>query len=285
MIGEVPDTIADRSIVVKMARKLTTETCAPLALLDTTEIRAKCARFALDSRDTITRAPKIRSENLNDRAADTFDPLLVIARMAGPDWEQKLRTAALALSPVNDAEHSHSGLILDIIDLFVLTGSEKMFTRDIITRLRDGGLKSHTLKSSHINEYQISKILRHYGVRPLNLRIGKEVHRGYLADDFREAMTRYVSEDDIRARVTGIRQQWQLQEEAHAEARAETAEFEALEAKLKEKLKEAAAEDKTLDRFEIEDLVEKLKNEHETADTTSSSPAEPNNVGDDVRRL
>ena len=48
MIGEAPDTISDRSIVVKMSRKLTTETCIPLAALNTTEIRSKCARFALE---------------------------------------------------------------------------------------------------------------------------------------------------------------------------------------------------------------------------------------------
>jgi hypothetical protein len=43
MIGKVPDTIADRSIVVQMARKLTTETRAPLAELDPAIIKAKCA--------------------------------------------------------------------------------------------------------------------------------------------------------------------------------------------------------------------------------------------------
>ena len=98
MIGEVPDTIADRSIVVKMSRKLVTETCAPLAELNTTEIKAKCARFALDFGPEIARARKIHGEGLNDRAADTFDPLYVIARLAGDGWERKLHAAALTLN-------------------------------------------------------------------------------------------------------------------------------------------------------------------------------------------
>jgi hypothetical protein len=55
MIGQVPDTIADRSIVVKMARKLTTETCAPLSQLDTADIKARCARFGLDMAQYIRR--------------------------------------------------------------------------------------------------------------------------------------------------------------------------------------------------------------------------------------
>ncbi len=162
MIGEAPDTISDRSIVVKMSRKLTTETCAPLAALNTTEIRAKCARFALDAHNSIAQHPKITGQGLNDRAADTFDPLYVIARHAGPDWEKKLHAAATTLSATADSENSGAGLILDILDIFTETASEKMFSRDLVARLRDGATASQTLKYSAINEYHISKILRQY---------------------------------------------------------------------------------------------------------------------------
>src|SRR5580698_10157797 len=89
MIGEAPDTIADRSIVVKLVRKLTTETCTPLSELNTAEIKSKCARFALDAHASIAQHPKINGEGLNDRAADTFDPLFVIARHRwdlSPEW-------------------------------------------------------------------------------------------------------------------------------------------------------------------------------------------------------
>jgi putative DNA primase/helicase len=268
MIGEVPDTIADRSIVVKMARKLTTETCAPLALLNTGDIKSRCARFALDARDAIAQHPKISSDGLNDRATDTFDPLLVIARLAGNEWEQKLRAAALGLSSIADTENSGSGLILDIVDLFVERGSDKMFSRDIVARLRDGGMKSQTLKYSSINEYHISKTLRHYGIKPVSIRIGKEVHRGYLATHFREAMGRYVSEEDIRSHVEELRSRCQL----HVEARAEAAKQQA----LMEKVVAAIPRGKFLTQHEIMELA--LKIQHEEAGSTR----EPNgnvNVG------
>ena len=77
MIGKVPDTIADRSIVVSMVRKLTTETRAPLAELNAATIKAKCARFALDEGKKIAQCDKIRGKDLNDRAADTFDRIRV----------------------------------------------------------------------------------------------------------------------------------------------------------------------------------------------------------------
>src|ERR1700677_1998041 len=139
MIGEVPDTIADRSIVVPMSRKLTTEACAPLALLDTTEIKAKCVRFARDMAQFIAEAGKIHGEGLNDRAADTFDPLYVIARLAGSGWEQKLHAAALALNANAQSQQSGAELLSDIVSIFVLSGSEKIFSRVLANTLRDGG--------------------------------------------------------------------------------------------------------------------------------------------------
>jgi hypothetical protein len=86
-----------------------------------------------------------------------------------------------------------------------------MFSRDIVARLREGGMKSQALKYSSVNEHQIARTLRPYGVRPTAMRIGKEVRSGYAANVFREAMERYVSEDDIRAHVQDLRRKCQLQ--------------------------------------------------------------------------
>ena len=255
MIGEVPDTIADRSIVVKMARKLTTETCAPLSELNTADIKAKCARFALDTRDVIAQYPKIAGEGLNDRAADTFDPLFVIARLAGEEWEEKLRAAALALSSTADIENSGSGLILDIMDILNENGGEKMFSRDIVTILRECSMKSQAFKSLNINEHQMARILRPYGVKPVAIRIGKEVRNGYMAADFREAMKRYVSKADIEARVQAIERRWKLQDEAQME----TAKHEAMFAKFKA----ALPKDRTLTEEEMKELALKIKREEE----------------------
>ena len=225
MIGRVPDTIADRSIVVPMARKLVTETCAPLAELHPAEIKSKCARFALDAGPAIAQSAKIRGEGLNDRAADTFDPLYVITRLAGAGWEAKLHAAALALTSPSQFQNSGAELLLDLFGLFIRSGREKIFSRDLVSALRDdgGGLRSPTLKSSPINEYEISQILRPYGIKPSNLRIGKDVNRGYVAAEFRDALRRYVPKADVVARMEEIHHHSQLQAEARAEAEKEAA--------------------------------------------------------------
>src|SRR6185312_2553541 len=168
LIGAVPDTISDRSIVVKMSRKMTDETCAPLAELNTAEIRSKCVRFAQDAAESIRKCERIHGEGLNDRAADTFDPLYVIARLAGEEWEKKLHAAALSLTTAAQSESSSVGLLLDILAIFLQSGGNKMFSRDLAEALRKGmgGTKSAVFKNSKIDEQSMAKLLRSYGIRP-----------------------------------------------------------------------------------------------------------------------
>lgn len=260
MIGQVPDTIADRSIVVPMTRKLVSEPCAPLAELDTTEIKSKCARFALDARESIARAPKIRGEGLNDRAADTFDPLYVIARLAGAGWEEKLHTAALAMAATAAANNSGSELLLDILFIFLQTGREKILIRNLTRTLREGGngMKSFALKYASMNEHRISEILRSYGIKTITVREGKEVARGYNIEQFHQAIGRYVPVEEFQERAEEMRRRSQLQAEANAEAQKEAA--------LIERVMAAAPRNRVLSVPETMALIQKVEQEAPAAD-------------------
>ena len=216
MIGQVPDTIADRSIVVHMTRKLTSEICAPLAELNPADIKAKCARFALDIGQNIAGSEKIRGKDLNDRAADTFDPLYVIARLAGRGWEEKLHAAALAISPGAGSKSTAAELLLDIYSIFLSTGRKQIFTRELAEFLRNEEYNAtcRVLKDSALDEYKISELLREYGIKPAPCRIGKLVSRGYRPEDFIEALKRYVPKADLEARTQEVERQEKLYEEA-----------------------------------------------------------------------
>jgi putative DNA primase/helicase len=224
MIGKVPDTIADRSIIVPMARKLVTEIRAPLAELNTASIKAKCMRFALDAGPNVARHEKIRGDGLNDRAADTFDPLYVIARMAGEGWEQKLHAAALALSPGAGSKSAAAELLLDIHSIFILTGKKKMFTRTLLEILRedDFAMKATALNYLALDECRLSEILRPYGVKSSTIRIGKDVSRGYAAEDIADALARYVPKAEVKTRFEEFERTYELWAEAKAEKDAES---------------------------------------------------------------
>ncbi len=171
----------------------------------------------------MARCERIRGEGLNDRAADTFDPLYAIARQAGNDWEKRLHAAALHLTSTARTENIGVELLLDIMSIFLQSGREKVFSRELIATLREGrgGMKSLALTDSAIQERGIARILRSYGIRPKILRIGKEVNRGYEVDSLREALTRYVPGKEVQERLKELERRNELHREAWAEAREE----------------------------------------------------------------
>jgi putative DNA primase/helicase len=129
MIGRVPDTIADRSVVIRLERKLVSEKCAPLTDFKPETITAKCVRFAGDNSERIAQAALETVPGLNDRAADTFEPLFVLARMAGPEWFERAAEAAVFLTSSQNSDLQGAGLLLDILTIFVETGGQNVQSR------------------------------------------------------------------------------------------------------------------------------------------------------------
>jgi hypothetical protein len=139
--------------------------------------------------------------------------------MAGEEWEQKLHAAALALSPGAGFKSAAAELLLDIQSIFLLTGKKKMFTRALLEILReeDFAMKATALYYLALDECRLSEILRPYGVKSCTMRIGKDVSRGYAAEDFADALARYVPKADVKARFQEFERQYELWAEVKAE--------------------------------------------------------------------
>jgi hypothetical protein len=99
--GTLPDTIRDRSIVLRMRRKdgepvkrlrsrVAEREAWPLAT--TLAMWARAAQPLLEAAE-----PEI-PEALGDRMADAWEPLLAIGSLAGPEWLRRTEAAAIALS-------------------------------------------------------------------------------------------------------------------------------------------------------------------------------------------
>jgi hypothetical protein len=207
MIGQVPETLADRSIVVKMSRKLVEETCVPLKDFHPGPIRAKCKKFARQNQQIVKDAPQERVGGLNDRAADTYEPLAVIARMAGENWLQELTQAAVWLTSSQNVDTKGPTLLLDVLEILLTVPSMKMFSRDLAGALRGerGFVPTQHFAEKKVTEQVLATTLRRYGARPSTMRIGREVNKGYSAQDFREALQHYVPRADIDARLEEIK--------------------------------------------------------------------------------
>ena len=140
-IGSLPDTVASRSIMIEMRRKLPTEivksfrhkavkaAAAPIKLL--LESWGKGAGPHL--RELIP-AP---IAGLGDRQNDIAEPLLAIAGLAGGEWCQSLTDALRAIYGSSTAEDASDGatLLRDVRDIFEGRSIEKISSKDLAESL------------------------------------------------------------------------------------------------------------------------------------------------------
>src|SRR5690606_23845602 len=99
-IGSMPDTIEDRAVIIRMRRRAPGETVAPYRVR-----RDGPALQALSRQLTARPAPPLKQLEaaepampLEDRAADTWEPLITIADLAGGHWPRQARDAAVLLT-------------------------------------------------------------------------------------------------------------------------------------------------------------------------------------------
>ena len=138
-------------------------------------------------------------DDLDDRAADIWEPLLAIADLASAEWSHRARRAAIALTRRDPSEEESLGIQLlhDIRCAFVHT--TRLFTEDLIRMLaddqespwgewwsaRDAGPAPGAAR-------QLARLLRPYGIHSRNMRIGEAQRKGYEQPQFVDAWRRYL---------------------------------------------------------------------------------------------
>jgi hypothetical protein len=202
-LGWLPDTILSRSIIVRMRRRTADERIesyrrrvhAPVG-------EALCRRLAGWAATILNEATDARPEmpaGVEDRNADMWEALLVVADIAGGQWPARARESATALVAVTrDVEPSLNIRLLG--DLRTVFGdAEALTTKTILARLhaledapwRDlsGG---NGKESKPLNDNQLGRRLRQYDIKSKTIRIGKETPKGYTSADCYEAWRRYL---------------------------------------------------------------------------------------------
>jgi len=141
-------------------------------------------------------------EELFDRAADIWEPLFAIADLAGGDWPERSRAAALVLSAGVNVEDASLGVMLlkDIKAILDLNGGDFITTADLLTALC--ALEESPwgdLRGKAIDNRRLSKELKPYGIGPKNKKVSTSdntVLRGYKREDFVDAWNRYLPQTD-----------------------------------------------------------------------------------------
>lgn len=191
-IGKLPDTVTDRAIPIRMKRRAATE---PVARFRRRTAKAEAEAITFPSPLTVPDVPVVPvPETLHDRAADSWEPLLAIADVAGGEWSTRARLAAVALSGESDQDVS-SGmrLLADIRDAFDEKQADHLSTHDLLACL-------HELEEAPWRDWYgkpltprgLAKLLEPYDVLPAQRRVAGDKLRGYFRADFTDAWSRYV---------------------------------------------------------------------------------------------
>lgn len=199
-IGEIHDTLSDRSVVLRMKRRTPSESVAPLRrkqVVLLADLPRKCARWAADNTAALARIEVEAPTELNDRAADNWEPLLGIADLVGGEWPERARRAALALSrgPDEDDQSSRAqSLLADVRGLFEHGGTERVLTKELLIKLNalEGRPWADYSHGKGLSAHQLAAMLRRFSIQSQNIRVGASIVKGYYLDDFTDAFARYL---------------------------------------------------------------------------------------------
>ncbi|MFI2234860.1 DUF3631 domain-containing protein [Streptomyces chrestomyceticus] len=199
-IGDLPDTIMDRAVVLRMQKRKPGEKITPFrsryAKPELNALRDRLAAWLGPLRGTAARmVPRMPVE---DRAADTWEPLVIVADLVGGRWPDKARAACLMMTRYEAVQDEQSSLktrlLRDIHRIFAENQDpEVLATQDLVAALIqdvDGPWAEYGTKG--LNAYHLGNLLRDFGISSANYRFAKDKQaKAYMRNRFLDAWARH----------------------------------------------------------------------------------------------
>src|SRR5262249_18400737 len=130
-------------------------------------------------------------------------PLCAIAAVAGGDWPRRAQQAIKALTPQElDDEAAGVQLLEDLRQLFTRRATERLWSADVVKALHELEERPWSewgRQEKPITARQIARLLAPFAIKSKTIRIGTEVAKGYEAEDFQDAWTRYLPAPSVTA--------------------------------------------------------------------------------------
>jgi hypothetical protein len=197
-IGSLPDTILDRAVIVRMRRRAPDERIQDyrerLTRPHGDALRERLAAWAKDLADAVGNPWPRMPDGVADRPADVWEPLLMVADLAGGDWPKLAAEACTAfVTGARDDTASVGTRLLE--DLRAVFGdADALWTEVILGRLHGldeapwGDWYGKPLDARHL-----AKLLRPYGPKSRDVRGDGVVRKGYYREELDEVWRRYAS--------------------------------------------------------------------------------------------
>lgn len=197
-LGNLPDTIRTRSVVVRMRKRAPTEHVEPFRHrihgAAGAAIRDRLAAWASSVRGQVANSIPTMPPGVDDRDADVWEPLLAVADAAGGRWPTLGRTACVSLVTESRTCTPSLGVLLLADIRRVLNGRAVVSTADLLQAL-------HALEEApwgNLNGYPLdaralARLLRPYGVGAKTIRVGEQTLKGFSARDLDDPFSRYLA--------------------------------------------------------------------------------------------
>ena len=200
-IGKLPPTTEDRSIIIKLIKKKNTEKMERFRFdrLDAfEELKRKLKRFSDDNIEALKEAvdPEL-PDQLGDRPADNWRPLIMIADITGGDWPYKARNAALTLHDSQEDEELLVHLLRDIKAIFNQLEKETKVIQSAelahrLTKMEGSPWSSLSGKyKDELTPNRLARMLAPLGIKPRKFRFSEKTAQGYRIVNFDDVFARY----------------------------------------------------------------------------------------------
>jgi uncharacterized protein DUF3631 len=196
-IGDLPPTILDRAILVRMRRRAPAEHIEPFRRRKATkladELREALAGWTKAHYDQLADAEPEMPPGLVDRPADVWEALIALGDLADGDWPTRARKAALELNAARVEADPGLGIAL-LRDLRTVFGeADVLATEELLKRLCV--LEESPwgdLRGKPLDARGLARRLKPYDVRPTTVRVGEGTPKGYRKVDLHDPWSRYL---------------------------------------------------------------------------------------------
>jgi hypothetical protein len=202
-LGDLPETIMTRSVIVRMRRRAPAETVEPFRSRQHDAqghaLRERLADWAAVVGPATGEAWPEMPDGIVDRPQEIWEPLVAVADAAGGDWPRRAREACLSLCRVAEDRRTTLGvrLLADLRTIF--RDRDALATQTILDALvagEDSGLDADApwsdLAGKPINVRKLANMLKQYGVSSTKVKVDGRALQGYRREDLWDAWQRYL---------------------------------------------------------------------------------------------
>jgi putative DNA primase/helicase len=199
VIGMVGRKLMSRCVVIELRRRKITEAIERFRHVDDSELanlRSRSLRWASDSIEALRNADPVMSEDFRNRHGDNWRIQFAIADLAGEEWGEQARSAALKVEAGSDNRPAGVRLLAAVKAISESAEHDAISSSDLVTRLTADPDSEWTEweNGKPISQRQIANMLGRgrFGIYPRQVWIEGRQVRGYRFADFADAWGRYL---------------------------------------------------------------------------------------------